>query len=69
MEEEHSSIQVSSHSLIYTKKHNNLNFLVLADLAGLKLTGMRVGPIDPETKVARVGVRPEAYTKPKDFHE
>ena len=42
---------------------------VIVDLAGLKLTGMRVGPIDPETKVAKVGLKPEAYTKPKDFHE
>ena len=43
--------------------------LGLVDFAGLTLTGMRVGPIDPETKLAKVGVRPEAYTKPKDFHE
>ena len=41
----------------------------LVDLASLKLTGMRVGPIDPETKVAKVGIRQEAYTKPKDFNE
>lgn len=35
----------------------------------MKLTSMRTGPIDPETKVTRVGWNQEGYTRPKDYYE
>ena len=43
--------------------------LCIVDLNGLKLTGMRVGPIDPETKLTKVGLKQEGHTKPKGFNE
>ena len=35
----------------------------------MTMTGHRVGPIDPETKVAKVGLKQEAHTRPKDSNE
>ena len=43
--------------------------MCLANLVGLSLTGMRVGPMDPETKASKVGLKQEGHTRSKDFQE